>query len=247
MSSEPIKCPKGLCRILASSFKMGSTNGSSDERPVHTVKLSEYSMKKHPVTVRQYRTYLLEKEVARFQFQAVIRPASMPKLPEGFDGDDQPMVQVNWREARSYCQFYGMDLPTEAQWERGARGLSGDKEYGTWSGRLSQEEAHYNARTTAPVCSKPENDLGLCDMAGQVWEWTLDWYQQNAYKTMAAKDPQGPPNGKHHGKDKVIRGGSWRDEHSSPLHAYYRFTYPPLRRNDKIGFRCVAAPKESKK
>jgi formylglycine-generating enzyme required for sulfatase activity len=279
--SDPVRCPNGLCPIPAGTFKMGSTNGYLDEKPIRTVELSAYAMQKHEVTVGEYKAYLAEK--AGGAFLAVINgcgaPAStevvgkaktrkeaaallpkadgekvcgtdtppiesavMPELPDGFGGDDQPMGNVNWQEARDYCQFYGMDLPTEAQWARGAMGLSGDKRYGTKSGQLSHEEAVYGTDTTAPVCSKPENDFGLCDMAGNAWEWTLDWYKGDAYETMAAKDPTGPSSG----DSKVVRGGSWNDYDYYASHslraAYRNYDHPGYRNND-IGFRCVAAPR----
>ena len=279
----PVKCPKGMCPIPAGKFKMGSTKGAKDERPVREVELSEYSMKKHPVMVGEYKDYLAAKQSEKFQIvirgcghkdkprvvdktvtlQGAVRlvpkidgikvceakiepavPVFITKLPEGFNGDDQPIMNVNWYEAKAYCEFYGMTLPTEAQWERGARGLVGDRKYGTRSGRLSKKEAHYGAKTTAPVCSKPENDLGLCDMAGNVSEWTADWYQKDAYKNMAAKDPKGPAKGEY---DRVIRGGSWKSRVPARLRAAARrhasFSYE----SDDVGFRCVSVPKESKK
>ncbi len=183
-----------------------------------------------------------------------ITPASMLKLDEGFDGDDQPMVEVSWPEADAYCKFYGMELPSEAQWERGARDLAGDKEYGTSSGtraRLSKE-AHVSARETAPVCSYAENEIGLCDMAGQVWEWTRDVYQ-DSYEGLSSKDPCNNPPLPESQKDKpdkrnrVLRGGSWYFLNPRFLRAAYRYDFLPAVGYCNVGFRCVAAPQDSKK
>lgn len=252
-----------ICQIPAGKFKMGSENGELNEQPVRDVELSEFWMQKHGVTVNRYKTYvrgageflksanaLLQDVIKETKINVTVKPIalpSMPDLPDGFGGDKQPMVMVSWQEARDYCRFYGMDLPTEAQRERAARGHDGKKKYGTKSGDLSHAEAVYEQKTTAPVCSKPENDLGLCDVAGNVWEWTMDWYQEDAYKTMAAKNPKGPSRGKY----KVIRGGSWGDgsgyaPHS--LRAVYRSYDPPdVRNNGNVGFRCVVRPQDSKK
>ncbi len=170
--------------------------------------------------------------------------ASMPNLPEGFDGDDQPMVNVSWFEANAYCEFYGMKLPTEAQFERGARGLSGDREFGL------AEESHYGALATAPVCSYPENDLGLCDMIGNVWEWTRDVYQ-DSYEGLGCKDPFHEPKRWFVSADepderkRSIRGSSW-DYGWRGLRVTLRNARHPEFGADNIGFRCVASQDSEK-
>lgn len=184
--------------------------------------------------------------------------AFMPELSDCCDHFTDPMTEVSWHEARAFCQFYGMDLPTEAQWERGARGLAGNyNEVGTYTGE-AEIEAHFGKAgdsiitdITAAVCRYAENDLGLCDMAGNVEEWTLDWYQADAYKSMEPKDPKGPADGKH----KVVRGGCWANDDPRDLRASRRNYARPSERSIYIGFRCVSpalsavegVPKESKK
>jgi formylglycine-generating enzyme required for sulfatase activity len=266
-----VKCPDEMVPIPEVKFKMGSANGKPDEQPVREVELSAYCMHKHEVTFGQFKAYVAHRArvestdrgradpyYARIIKERAYCTRCAPELPEGNERDNQPMCWETWSEAQAFCEFYGMTLPTEAQWERGARGLAGDKEFGTLSGNVNQQEAHCGADAVAPVCSKPENDLGLCDMAGNVWEWTADWYEEDAYKSMESKDPKGPAEGecefyggcKYY---KVLRGGSFaskpktlrvanREFHPRTLRAANREFSLAGTRSDVIGFRCVWAP-----
>jgi formylglycine-generating enzyme required for sulfatase activity len=164
------------------------------------------------------------------------------KSPQRFDDPYQPAVLVNWHEADAYCRAKGGRLPTEAEREKAARGPQGF-EYGTRSGGFSKQEAHYDARTTANICSYPVNGYGLCDMSGNVWEWVNDWYANDAYKKMSAKDPMGPVSGRY----KVLRGGSWNDLNPGDLRAAGRGFFHPRSHGVHIGFRCVAPPRTPRK
>lgn len=228
-------CPEGFAYIPAGPFVMGSNTGEKNELPVRTVSTDAYCMAIHETTNAEYQKIMMKDPVA---------------MPEGyartfnvkdFNGPQQPVVFVNWMAADAYCKKLGDRLPTEAEWEKAARGPRGLK-YGTRSGALSKEEANYDGVKTTDVCSYPKNDYGLCDMAGNVYEWTDDWYATDAFKQMKSKNPQELKNGEY----KVLRGGSWSYDGTGPLRMGFRIVSSPGHRGDLIGFRCVS-PEASKK
>jgi len=167
------------------------------------------------------------------------------KAPGDFDGPEQPVVRTTWHEANAYCEAQGKRLPTEAEWEKAAigstKGYNLNIEYGTQRGQLSKTEAVYDTYRTAPVCSKPENGYGLCDMAGNVWEWVSDWYDADYYESSPSTNPTGPESGRY----KVLRGGSWFDNDAWFLRAANRYYFHLDNRSDYIGFRCAASPEAS--
>jgi len=129
--------------------------------------------------------------------------------PSHFIGQRLPVEQVSWNDAQAYCEAAGMRLPTEAEWEYAARGGNTSARYGTvdsvaWYGGNSGSKTH-------EVGQKPANGFGLGDMLGNVWEWVVDWYNDQYYGRSPASDPWGPPSG----QSRVLRGGSWSDA-SSP-------------------------------
>lgn len=168
---------------------------------------------------------------------------AQPNVPKGFDGPHQPVVNVDWFEALAYAAMYvkGGRLPTEAQWEYAARGPQGYK-YGTRSGKLTKQEAHFDAHKTANVGSHPPNGYGLHDMTGNVWEWISDWYQPS-YKGLPKQNPLGPA----HGENKVLRGGAWFNNYPDPLRAVFRSYDPPDTRSYVVGFRVVAPVSQDSK
>lgn len=164
------------------------------------------------------------------------------KAPE--DWDDQsahpsrPVVNVSWFDAEAYCLWGGVRLPTEAEWERAARGVEG-RRYSWGDDAPNPERANHSDTEIGsaspvglfPLGATPEN---IADLTGNVWEWVSDWYDQSYYKQSPHRNPKGPDSGGYKG----LRGGSWLDG-STYLRAALRLSYLPGFRNDNFGFRCV--------
>ncbi len=123
---------------------------------------------------------------------------------------NHPAIKVSWYGAKAYCAAEGKHLPTEAQWEKAARGGKSGQKY-PWGDLPDRKLANIDGTSTTPVKSYPPNGYGLYDMAGNVWQWVQDWYDPEYYARSPSADPPGPENG----RDKVLRGGSWFHTDSS--------------------------------
>jgi formylglycine-generating enzyme required for sulfatase activity len=232
-----------LVWIPAGHFLRGSPDGkgAADERPQRQIEMGGYWIYKHPVTVGQYRAFC----AATGRKYEPTWGQSMHAQPAGEEG--KYAAQVSWYEAEAFAKWAGASLPSEAQWEKAARGPDG-REY-PWGNTWEPEKCVSYEMTVdqfspgfMPVGSKPQgaSPYGIEELAGDVWEWVADWYQYDYYRNAPMKDPTGPATGSH----KVIRGGcSLFDERFSRTAA--RMICPPQSRDwTPIGFRCVL--KESK-
>jgi formylglycine-generating enzyme required for sulfatase activity len=217
--------------IPAGEFIMGSED-DADERPVHKVVLGGYYIYKKPVTVAQYQKFC--NDTGR----------SMPDPPTWGWKDEHPIVNVNWYDALVYVKWAGVRLPTEAEWEKAARGVNGwvypwgNHFYQSclWASRFADGDIG----ETAPVGSfwSGASTYGVLDMAGNVWEWCADWYNADYYQTLPSLNPLGPNSGKY----RVLRGGSWSDVESDCFRAASRDgDYPDVMAGN-VGFRCAADP-----
>ena len=223
--------------IPPGSFQMGCVpgdrEGADDEKPPHRVDISQgFWISRGPVTVRAYRL-----------FAEATRPA-MPLAPAfniDWEKEDHPIVNVSWEDAAAYCEWAGGRLPTEAEWEYAARGGKGGLKY-PWGDEISQLDANYggNVGGTSAVGSYPANRFGLHDMAGNVWEWVVDWGDEDYYKNSPTADPQGPESG----KARVLRGGAWSFD-SVDLRVSVRNSYRPDDWDYSFGFRCARETKFS--
>jgi len=224
--------------VPAGEFLMGSTDLDSmaldGEKPQHLVYLDAFWIDRTEVTNAQYNKCV----------SAEACSASSYADDSRFNGDDQPVVGMDWNDAQVYCQWAERQLPTEAQWEKAARGTSGQL-YPWGNQPASCEYAVMNdgsgnscgkGDAAWPVGSKPRGVslYGALDMAGNVWEWVADWYDDRYYANSPSQNPQGPSSGRL----RVMRGASL-DNNSVCARAACRYNRTPVDRSSNFGFRCV--------
>jgi len=223
----------GVAMVLvpAGAFWMGANRGAKtklpNEEPGHEVTISKaYYMDEAPVTVAQWKKYVETGE------------ATLPNLGVKGTKEDMPIYNVSHAEATTYTRWAGVSLPTEAQWERAAKGGRDDAVY-PWGADddVKKRNAVGDAdefERLAPVRSFPANDYGLFDMAGNVSQWTDDWYDAGYYVAAERTDPKGPAAG----TEKSVRGGAW-DKTGLVARVGYRSSLDPKQRASNLGFRCV--------
>lgn len=200
-----------------------------DDVPVRTIRVEPFYIDEAEVTNERYAAFVrATKHRAPYHWKKGVMPEGKAKAP---------VVNVDWNDAVAFCAWDGgKRLPTEAEWERAARGLADNHMYPWGNDAATPERAHYLSTTGATdVCKKPKNSFGLCDMAGNVWEWTADWYEREYYAAAPARDPKGPATGIY----RVMRGGSWFDDPAPFLSVSYRGWARPAERSQTIGFRCA--------
>jgi formylglycine-generating enzyme required for sulfatase activity/tetratricopeptide (TPR) repeat protein len=244
-----------LFYVPAGEFWMGTENGNPNEKPKHKIFLDAYWIDRTEVTNRQFATfveatnYRTDAEKAgkarvwnsgRWQNTA----GAYWKQPLGVlssitGRDDYPVVDLSWNDATAYCAWAGQMLPTEAQWEKAARGPLG-RIY-PWGDILSTSIANYDSiiGDISPVGSYPTGAslYGPLDMAGNVWEWVQDWYSEDFYSRSPGSNPTGPATGQTH----VLRGGSMLTE-GFGVRSTYRSQNSPNDSQNDLGFRCVDLP-----
>jgi serine/threonine-protein kinase len=224
--------------VPAGEFTMGSNDGDPDERPVHQVYLDTYYIDKYEVTNLRYQECV----------QAGI--CRQPSNTEKYDDPQykqQPVVYMDWYMAKAYCEWRGARLPTEAEWEKAARGTDG-RTY-PWGETTYVTYANYNSNigTTRIVGDYVTgvSPYGAYDMAGNAWEWVADWYDENYYEVSPSANPPGPETG----TSRVLRGGGWQNSASDIRSAFRGRNNATLTDKDR-GFRCAlpvetAAPVET--
>jgi formylglycine-generating enzyme required for sulfatase activity len=224
--------------IPAGEFLMGSENGTGDEKPVHRVYLDAYYMDRFEVTVGRYRKFV----------EAAGYPAPDWEGIEKYSPSaNHPIVLVSWHDAMAYAQWAGKALPTEAQWEKAARGGLVQKDYPTGNS-ISHNDANFirgktlglTGEKTVPVNRFRPNGYGLYNMAGNVWEWCLEHYDKKYYRRSPTHNPLNVDEKKPKG-ERVLRGGSWNDDNldNSVLRCAYRNHASPSTQDIALGFRCV--------
>jgi formylglycine-generating enzyme required for sulfatase activity len=229
-----------LMLIPAGEFLMGSEEGFAAERPIHRVYLDAFYLGKYPITNLQYKKFV-EATGHRVPYSDDLRAEldnwDQEKKTYPAGRENYPVVLVSWHDAQAYCVWAGGRLPTEAEWEKAARGGLEGKLY-PWGDEINKSLANYDSREgTTPVGSYPPNGYGLHDVAGNVWEWVADWYQAKYYCQSLLRNPQGPEKG----TVRVLRGGAWL-LFAQFCRVAYRFRNSPDFRFNLIGFRLAVSP-----
>lgn len=209
---------------------MGCETGQDNELPVHQVWIDAFFLAAYQVTNREYQRFI----------RSTGHPAPPFWTDSNFHRPDQPVVGVSWYDAIAYCDWLSAEtqrayrLPTEAEWERGARaGLEG--KLFPWGDDPPQSRPDYASRWKAgpePVGSALPNAYGLFDMCENVHEWCSDWYQADYYLSSPDRNPLGPPTGTR----RASRGGSWR-HHIKISRCAARSSIPPEFKYADYGFR----------
>lgn len=244
VSSGP---PEDMVLIPAGEFIMGtdSEEANPDQKPAHRVYLDSFYIDKYEVTKQQYEGFILAGGYRKKQFwteegwefiqkKQIERPLGLGSryfIP----ASTQPVVGVSWYEANAYARWANKRLPTEAEWEKAARGKDGNNY--PWGNEMDFTRVFYLfSRDSAPVGSYPTgvSPFGVFDMAGNAWEWCVDWYDEFRYQK-----PFQPSQGRAvYRTKKVMRGGSWLSGRSE-MRSTYRGVNKPDYRNTTVGFRCV--------
>jgi sulfatase modifying factor 1 len=240
VAAKPAK-EKDMVVIPHGEFLMGSKEHADE--PSHRVVLDEYAIDKFEVSNEKYKGFM----------KATGHPAPAYWDDPRLNKPNHPVVGVNWNDATAFCKWEGKRLPTEAEWERAAKGPSGDGHY-PWEGHdIDKTKANYgqNEGSTTPIDSYPKgvNGFGLYNMAGNVFEWVQDWYDPKYYQNSPALNPQGADKGynfANQGQVRVLRGGSWLAPETS-LHASHRFWNQPENNSYGVGlgFRCAKSTSET--
>lgn len=282
--------------IPEGTFFMGSTNQDIEdllktdrtieaerlesEMPQREVYVSAYLIDKYPVTNEQYKRFIASGGYtqrafwsnAGWQYIVQARPQENHELESVLTGEPEyPVVNVSWYEAEAFARWTGKRLPTEAEWEKAARGTDG-RRY-PWGNvfdktRLNCAEAKLERPTSVTQYPQGQSVYGCFDMVGNVWEWVADWYDSQYYRHAPTKDPQGPTMGEknpYFGRPeevgisiyelkpspaskalspcKVLRGGSWNGSGVVHVRCANRDYDEPAYKNDTIGFRCARSLK----
>lgn len=218
--------------IPAGEFAMGCDAGAQNERPVHRVFVDEFAIGRFAVTNQTYQCFIEDRG---------------HNAPPGwndprFNHSDQPVTSVSWFDAADYCAWLSEKtaklyrLPSEAEWERAARGGLDGKLY-TWGDEPAQHQPDYSElwlNGPERAGRRPPNGFGLYDISENVHEWCSDWYDERYYLDSPSRNPRGPAVGTR----RSSRGGSWRHQIKITRVAA-RSSIPPEFRYSDYGFRCA--------
>jgi formylglycine-generating enzyme required for sulfatase activity len=217
---------KDMVYIPAGTFLMGSDDHLLDEAPVHEVFLDAFWVDKYPVTIGQFREFAISTEQEDHLWLANFVSGT----------ENYPVTIVDWYEANAYCRWCGKRLPTEAQWEKAARGGLTGKRFPWGNEDPTPEKANFGNPDggPTPVGSYPPNGYGLYDMAGNIEQWVADWYSETYYKQSPRENPTGPPLGIY----KVTRAGAYIREEDL-IRCAMRYLFMPYNKGPVTGFRAV--------
>ena len=243
------RAPEGMVRIPAGEFTMGNDEGAQHEKPKHKVFLDSYYIDIHEVTNAEYHTFWTadggpDSDHTPISYGEKLGVENWPKIAH--TKPNHPVVGVSWVNAAAYAKWADKRLPTEAEWEKAARGT--DSRLWPWGNafslRIRGTKVHANvwigndgyADGPAPVGTYPSgaSPYDILDMAGNVWEWAADWYSESYYHWGQTQNPAGP----EHGGRRVVRGGSWANG-SQLTQCSSRMGHYPAVGTSFIGFRLA--------
>jgi formylglycine-generating enzyme required for sulfatase activity len=228
-------------KVPAGKFQMGCDPKDTDacgdhtemnQGPLHTVTVSAFEIDKY--------------ETSQTLYAACVKAGACTRPSQGFNPGqygEQPVSWVTWKQADAYCKWAGKRLPTEAEWEKAARGTDGRK-FPWGNDALDCNLANYenckNQADDVKTHEKGASPFGAINMLGNVAEWVSDWYDPDFYGTpAAATDPQGSAKG----DNKILKGGDWSSPDKNILRASFRHTEDPGNDRDDLGFRCARSSK----
>jgi formylglycine-generating enzyme len=243
-----------------------------NESPARPIRLSAFYIDRTEVTVERYAACVAAGACSEANVGMSTKSVTTSRPPTG-DNESHtsgtatssgcnyrhierlhhPMNCVSWHEAKAFCEWYGKRLPTEAEWEKAARGASDDRIY-PWGNAapscnlavVKQSGTRCDTNLTARIGSRPggASPFGVLDMVGNVWEWVSDYYDRDYYTRAPNVDPQGPEEGKF----RVMRGGGFTDfphDGIDPLRVSNRYSYVPQVRFERLGVRCARSAGQS--
>lgn len=236
---EMVRIPRGEAIFGTGTDDPYFNESSTDrEKPQFKADISEYYIGVYSVTNGQYLKFV--KETGHRPPDQATWGTSVwkdGKFPE--EKVNHPVVCVSWHDAKAYCDWAGLTLPTELQWEKAARGVDGRiYPWGNkWDANKLRNLNNAGSETTCAVDDYPQgaSAFSIFNMSGNVWEWCEDWYQKDAYERYARKDLTSP----NRGESKVLRGGSWHGDNPLPFRCAVRLDKDPEDRASVTGFRCV--------
>ena len=220
--------------VPAGDFSMGSDNGEADEQPVHTVFLDAFWIDQTEVTNAMFIKCLA---AGICNIQNETGSSTRPSYFRNSEYDDFPVVNVQFGNAEDYCRWAGARLPTEAEWEKAARGTDG-RTYPWGNDSPTENLLNFNmiVKDTVAVGSYPlgASPYGALDMAGNVWEYVAGYYGATYYSESPDSNPKGPASGAY----RLIRGGAG-NTYAGAVRASSRDTFTNAQEDNFIGFRCA--------
>jgi len=233
-----------MALIPEGPFPMGvphaARDGGVDERPNHEVFVDNFYMDLYEMTNGRYLQFVTETG-----HRVPQHPTDDSKglwkgnmMPESVT--DLPVINVDWFDAEAYCRWAGKRLPTEAEWEKSAKGPN-DWRFPWGNVEPTMEHANFNQTwrgeatlVQVGIYEKGKSPYGIYDVAGNVWEWVADWYEADYYHKSPPRNPQGPETGKY----KAVRSSGWQGE-TPQVRVFTRIKSLPTDRNNSTGFRCA--------
>ncbi len=236
--------------VLAGEFTMGSNNGNSNEEPVHQVYLDTYYIDKYEVSNFHYKACVNANKCTPPYYT---NSKTRDRYYSDSAFDNYPVVFVDWYMAKSYCEWRGAQLPSEAQWEKAARGENGqmypwgntfdgtrvnfcDKNCPEGIADMNFDDGYVDTSPTGSY-ENGKSPYGVYDLAGNVWEWVADWYSERYYENSSLSNPLGPELG----EDRVLRGGA-ANYYFSFTRSSARYSHKPVNSYSYVGFRCAMNP-----